>query len=88
MWRLSKKVMCRLQENNRSTSRWTRIERSDNKETSNSDSIFITNSELKSKGNIVHKLIDQNNCQENTNRTSINQSSPKLHPTPPRAKTL
>ena len=35
----------------------------------------LTSSELKSKGNIMHKLI---NCEENTNRTTINQSSTKI----------
>ena len=37
-----------------------------------------TSSELKSKDNIIHKLINQNNCEENTNRVSINQSSTKV----------
>ena len=34
-------------------------------------------SELKSKDNIIHKLINHDNC-ENTNRTYINQSSTKI----------
>ena len=38
----------------------------------------LTSSELKLKDNIIHKLINQNNCEENTNRTSINQSSTKI----------
>ena len=38
----------------------------------------LTSSELKSKDNIIHKLINQNNCEQNTNRTSINQSSTKI----------
>ena len=38
----------------------------------------LTSSELKSKNNIIHKLINQNNCEENTNRTSVNQSSTKI----------
>ena len=38
----------------------------------------LTSSELKSKDNIIHKLINHNNCEENTNRTSINQSSTKI----------
>ena len=39
----------------------------------------LTSSELKSRDNIIHKLlINQNNCEENTNRTSVNQSSTKI----------
>ena len=38
----------------------------------------LTSSELKSKDNITHKLINQTNCEENTNRISINQSSTKI----------
>ena len=38
----------------------------------------LTSSELKSKDNIIHKVINQNNCEENTNRTSRNQSSTKI----------
>ena len=38
----------------------------------------LTSAELKSKNNIIHKLINQNNCEENTNRTSVNQSSTKI----------
>ena len=38
----------------------------------------LISSELKSKDNIIYKLINQNNCEENTNRTSINQSSTKI----------
>ena len=38
----------------------------------------LTSSELKSKDNIIHKLINQKNCEENTNRTSVNQSSTKI----------
>ena len=34
--------------------------------------------ELKSKDNIIHKLINQSNCEENTNRISMNQSSTKI----------
>ena len=37
----------------------------------------LTSSELKLKDNIIHKLINQNNCRENTKKTSINQSSTK-----------
>ena len=39
--------------------------------------IDLTSSELKSKDNI-HKLINQNNCEENTSRISINQSLAKI----------
>ena len=39
----------------------------------------LTSSEPKSKEKIIQKLIRQNNCDENTNRTSINQSSTKNH---------
>ena len=38
----------------------------------------LTSSELKSKDNIIHKLINQSNCEENTNRISMNQSSTKI----------
>ena len=38
----------------------------------------LTSSELNSKDNVIHKLINQNNCKENTNRVSINQSSTKI----------
>ena len=38
----------------------------------------LTSLELKSKDIIIHKLINQNNCEENTNRTSINQSLTKI----------
>ena len=44
----------------------------------------LTSSKLKSKDKIIHKLINQNNCEENSNRASINQSS---HPIP-RMKTI
>ena len=38
----------------------------------------LTSSELKVKDNITHKLINENNCEENINRISINQSSTKI----------
>ena len=38
----------------------------------------LTRSELKFTDTIIHKLINQSNCEENTNRTSINQSSTKI----------
>ena len=38
----------------------------------------LTSSELKSKDIIIHKLINQNNWEENTNRNSINQVSTKI----------
>ena len=38
----------------------------------------LTSSELKSKDFIIHKLINQNNWEENTNRISINQVSTKI----------
>ena len=37
----------------------------------------LTISDLKLKDNIIYKLINQN-CEENTNRTSNNQSSTKI----------
>ena len=39
---------------------------------------YLTSSELKSEDNIIHKLINQSNCEENTNRISMNQSSTKI----------
>ena len=41
---------------------------------------YLTSSELKSEDNIIHKLINQSNCEENTNRISMNQSSTKITP--------
>ena len=38
----------------------------------------LTSTELKSKDNIIHKLINKSNCEENTNRISMNQSSTKI----------
>ena len=38
----------------------------------------MTSSELKWKDNIIYRLINQNNCEENTKRISINQSSTKI----------
>ena len=38
----------------------------------------LASSEFKSKDNIIRKLINQNNCEENTNRVSIKQSSTKI----------
>ena len=66
-----------LQQNNRSTRRWTKIKKSYYKKliTTIGD---LTSSELKSKDSIIHKVINQNNCEENTNKASINQISTKI----------
>ena len=34
----------------------------------------LTSSELKSKDDIINKLINQKNCEENTNKQSLNKS--------------
>ena len=38
----------------------------------------LTSAELKLKDNIIHKLINHSNCEENTNRISMNQRSSKI----------
>ena len=38
----------------------------------------LNSSELISKDNITHKLINQSNCEENTNRISMKQSWTKI----------
>ena len=38
----------------------------------------LTSTELKLKDNIIHKLINHSNCEENTNRISMNQRSSKI----------
>ena len=48
----------------------------------------LTSSELKSKDDIINKLINQKNCEENTNRASINQSSTKISSTTSRVKRI
>ena len=69
--------MCTLQQNNRSTTRWTEIENHiiNKLLTTIGD---LTSEELKLKDNIIHKLINKNNCQENISRTSITRSSTKI----------
>ena len=48
----------------------------------------VTSSELKSQDNITHKLINQNNCERNTNRVSINQSATKITSANTHGKTI